>query len=71
MIQYRSAFELKVLIGELAGFDVKNIQVLPIGTAGDFRVEFMGTVAAISLSRAKRDLDTACAQLKAKYRLKD
>ena len=38
MIQYRSAFELKVLIGELAGFDVKNIQVLPIGTAGDFRV---------------------------------
>ena len=31
MIQNRSAFELKVLIGELAGFDVKNIQVLPIG----------------------------------------
>jgi hypothetical protein len=44
--------------------------VLPVGTAGDFRVEFVGTVAAVSLSRAKRDVEAACAQLKSKYRLR-
>ena len=71
MIQYRSAYQLEILISESAGFDATHIQVLPIGATGDFRAEFVGTVAAVSLSRAKRDVEVACAQLKAKYRLRD
>ena len=71
MIEHRSAYQLEILISELAGFDATHIQVLPVGAAGDFRVEFVGTVAAVSPSRARRDVESACMQLKAKYRLRD
>jgi hypothetical protein len=69
MIEYKSAFQLEALIADLAGFDENNVQVTKIGNTGDFRAGFVGTPAAVNVSRAKADVDSACNKLKTKYRL--
>lgn len=71
MVEWKTAYQLEILIAELAGFDSRNIQVTPVGSNGDFRVEFVGTAAGVSASRAKVDVKTAITTMRARYRLKE
>ena len=70
MADYRSAYQLEGMIAELAGFDSAHILVTAIGEHGDFRAEFIGKVTAVTPSRARTDVDAACRQVKANFRLR-
>ncbi len=58
------------MIAELAGFDSTHVLVTAVGDHGDFRAEFIGKVAALKPSRARNDVDAACRQVKASFRLR-
>ena len=68
--EHKSAFQLEQMIAELTGFDAKIIDVTKVGNSGDFSATLIGTVAAVSKSRAQSDVDAACRQLKLKFKLK-
>ena len=69
-MEFRTARQLELLIASAAGFDEKHVQVIPVGNAGDFRAEFVGSVAAVSSSRARSDVERACRSIKEKYLLR-
>ncbi|MBR1154612.1 hypothetical protein [Bradyrhizobium sp. JYMT SZCCT0428] len=69
-LEAKTAFQLQQMIGELAGFDPDNIDVVKLGNEGSFRAVLIGTVGAVSKSRAQADIETACRQLRLKFRLK-
>jgi hypothetical protein len=58
------------MIAELADFDSTHVLVTAVGDHGDFRAEFIGKVAAVTPSRARGDIDPACRQVKANFRLR-
>jgi len=70
MADFKSAYQLEAMIADLAGFDTTHILVMAVGEHGDFRAEFLGRVAAANSSRARSDVDAACRQVKANFRLK-
>lgn len=69
MADFKSAYQLEEMIADIAGFDTTHVLVMAVGDRGDFRAEFLGQVAANS-SRARSDVDAACRQVKASFRLK-
>lgn len=69
MTDYKSAYQLEQMIAELAGFDGTHVLVTAVGEHGDFRAEFIGKTATVILPRARVDLDAACHQVRANFRL--
>lgn len=68
-IQSKTAFQLQQMIAEMAGFHPDNIDVMKLDSDGAFRAVLIGTVAAVSKSKAQSDIENACRQLRLKYRL--
>lgn len=71
MAEYKTAYQLERLIAETAGFDPKNIQVTRVGNKGDWCADFVGKVAGVTESRAKHDVEAACNQIRAHFRLEE
>jgi hypothetical protein len=71
MVEFKTTYQLEAMVAEIAGFDPKNVQVSRAGNKGDWRANFVGTVAAVTASRAQHDVEAACSKLKAQYLLKD
>jgi len=69
-LETKTAFQLQQMIGEMAGFHPDNIDVVKLGNDGGFRAVLIGTVGAVSKSRAQSDIENACRQLRLEYRLK-
>ena len=70
MADYKSAYQLEGMIAELAGFDSTHVLVTAVGEHGDFRAAFIGKVAAVTPSRARTEVDAACRQVKANFKLR-
>jgi hypothetical protein len=68
--EFKTAFQLEEMIADLAGFNATSIHVSKVGNAGDFRATMVGTVAAVSASRAQSDIDAISAKLRLKFRLR-
>jgi hypothetical protein len=70
-IEHKTAFQLEEMIADLTGFNPTAIDVKKLGNAGNFAAAFVGKVAAVSKSRAQADVESACSQLKLRFKLKD
>ncbi|MBR1156272.1 hypothetical protein [Bradyrhizobium sp. JYMT SZCCT0428] len=65
----KTAFQLQQMIAEMVGFHPDNIDVVRLGNDGGFKAMLIGSVGAVSRSRAQADIESACRQLRLKYRL--
>ena len=69
-LESKTAFQLQQMIGETAGLHPDNVGVVKWGNDGRFTDVLVGTVSVVSKSRAEAEIESACRQLRLKYRLK-
>ena len=69
-LESTTSYQLEEMIAELAGFSATSIDVVKVGNSGDFHATVIGTVAAVSPSRAQSDVEAICRQLRLKFKLK-
>ena len=70
-LEFKTGRQLEQMIADLAGLDERNVMVTASGTRGNFTAKFVGSIAAVSKSRAQLDIDNICAELGLRYKLAD